>query len=139
MNEYEQKLVITEIIGWKWQRKQTSHGYWTRTLLPPCQIGEYTPIWDGIIPCDGVDVSYLDYFKPHTEPADALEVKDYMEEVRGFLCEINYHTGAREPWCVTFNNFHVRVASVGVTLHEAIVRAVLKDELIEHVREVRST
>lgn len=134
MNDHEQKLLIAEMTGWQWQRKQTSHGYWTRTLLPAEQITEHTPIWDGIVPCDGVDVSYLDYFKPATEPADALMVKDYMEEVLAFFCKINYFTGAREPWCVTFTNFYVRVASVGVTLQAAIVNALLKDDLVEYIR-----
>lgn len=135
MTEQERNLLIAErVVGWKWEMQQTSHDYWTRTLLPPHQIGQYTAIWDGR-DCDYVDLSYLDYFNPCTEPKAALIIKACMEEVHGFLCEVNYFTGPAEPWCVEFRNFHVRVRRVGKTLHGAIVDAVLDDEIMDHLRE----
>lgn len=137
MTEYEQNLLIAErVMGWQWQIKQTSHGYWTRTLLPQNQIGEYTPIWDGIVPCDGVDVSHLDYFHPCTESKDALLVKDCMEDVHEFNCSIKYDTYRHPPWEVTVTWHSFGAIGRGFTLAEAMTNAVLSDELKEILEQM---
>lgn len=135
MTNRERNLLVAErVVGWKWEIRETSKDYWTRTILPPEQLSKYTTIWDGQ-DCDYVDVAHIKYFKPSTDPVAAAQVKDHMEEVHGFFCEINYFTGPAEPWCVMFKNFHVKVRRVGGTLHEAIVRVVLDDEIMGHLKQ----
>lgn len=138
MTDREQDALIAErVMGWQWKIKQTSHGYWTRTLLPQNQIGEYTPIWDGIVPCDGVDVSQLDYFNPCTEPSDALLVKACMEEVHEFNCDIQYHTSWDTPWLAMFRQQQdFLVDGSGQTMQEAIVKAVLRDSIKEILEQM---
>ncbi len=137
MTEHEQKLLVaTRVMGWQWGIKQTSHNYWTRTLLPQIQISEYTPIWDGVRDCDSVDVSHLDYFNPVTEPSDALLVKSCMEGAHEFNCDIVYHTSWRRPWLVTFQWHSFIVDGAGQTMQEAIVKAVLRDSIKEILEQM---
>lgn len=131
MTDCERDILVAErVMGWQWEMKQTNTDWWTRTLLPPDQIWQYTPIWDGR-KCDYVDTNLVGYFNPSIYPSAALQVKDHMEEVHGFVCGVNYFTGPAEPWCVMFKNFHVTVRRVGGTLQEAIVRAVLSDKIMD--------
>lgn len=131
MNNQERNLLVAErVVGWKWQLKESSDGYWTRTLLPPDQISEYTPIWYGR-DCDYVDVSVLNYFNPSTEPNAALLVKSCMENVHGFTCSIGYYSHRHPLWEVTFRRLSFGATGKGMTLPEAIVNATLSDELKE--------
>lgn len=135
MTDQEQDALIAErVMGWQWTLREVDiGGVFARMLTPPEQITELTAMWDGR-EC-GTLTRHIDLFYPSTDPVAALQVKDYMEEVRGFLCEINYFTGPAEPWCVMFKNFHVKVRRVGGTLHEAIVRAVLSDTIMDHLEQ----
>lgn len=139
MTRYEKDLLIAEhVLGWKWIVYGFRGGL-IRALVPPDEVGDYD-LWNGQ-ECR-VSSWYIHYciprfsssVSPSTDPAMTTEIMICMEG-HGFLCEINYFTGPAEPWCVEFRNFHVNARRVGGTLHEAIVRAVLDDEIMGHLEQ----
>lgn len=123
-------------MGWKWKMKETSTDWWTRSLLPPDQIGQYTTIWGGR-KCDYVDTAVVSYFNPSIYPSAALQVKACMEEVHEFNCDIQYHTSWDTPWLVMFRQQQdFLVDGSGQTMQEAIVKAVLRDSIKEILEQM---